>query len=451
MDGEAPAQDFQHEPLDTSERELRLICILNIKDSFLRCKLEHVPFALTTERKYIALSYTWGPADKNETIVINDRAFRIRANLASYMHMVHKKLDYGFAPDVSLPSSGWMWIDQICIDQANNAERAQQIGLMANIFSKAYQVDVWLGQENADLVTPGMKLLAAMHERDGNIYDYLAEPERYAQVRVNGIVTPLVVTTEHLWRRAYFKEFQEPHQTGKNTAYVRLKPEIRTGMNLILTNAYWTRLWIVQEVLLAPRIVLRHGYNSVVWDSLKRFMDSKPGFKGVGARPQVINMSRDAWVPNTRRYDMLWMLQNFCQHECDDRRDKVFGILAVVKDDLGLRADYERSAEEVFILAALRLLRNMIGDEDAIIVTANNQLQRWFSILWKLREAMSFELGAMQTRGRNYLDVEAGKLRTRWLKEGDEIWKDDDIQLNGPSARRIRALFRLQTQSSEEN
>ena len=44
-----------------------------------------------------------------------------------------------------------LWIDAICIDQKNDEERAQQIQLMAKIYSQASRVLVWLGEAADDI------------------------------------------------------------------------------------------------------------------------------------------------------------------------------------------------------------------------------------------------------------------------------------------------------------
>lgn len=40
----------------------------------------------------------------------------------------------------------YLWVDQLCIDQANVFERNHQVGLMSKIFGQAAQVIVWLGR-----------------------------------------------------------------------------------------------------------------------------------------------------------------------------------------------------------------------------------------------------------------------------------------------------------------
>jgi len=43
-----------------------------------------------------------------------------------------------------------MWIDAICMNQTNNLERAQQVGIMKDIYKKAMHVVIWLGKETAE-------------------------------------------------------------------------------------------------------------------------------------------------------------------------------------------------------------------------------------------------------------------------------------------------------------
>ncbi|KAH7120724.1 hypothetical protein EDB81DRAFT_233400 [Dactylonectria macrodidyma] len=38
-----------------------------------------------------------------------------------------------------------LWIDQICINQADNGEKSEQVGLIGSIYLGAKQVLVWLG------------------------------------------------------------------------------------------------------------------------------------------------------------------------------------------------------------------------------------------------------------------------------------------------------------------
>jgi hypothetical protein len=43
-----------------------------------------------------------------------------------------------------------LWIDAICINQEDNAEKGQQVQSMAKIYAKASRVIVWLGEAASD-------------------------------------------------------------------------------------------------------------------------------------------------------------------------------------------------------------------------------------------------------------------------------------------------------------
>jgi hypothetical protein len=53
-----------------------------------------------------------------------------------------------------------MWIDAVCIDQGNNEEKTQQVGIMKEIYRCATQVLIWLGKE-AEADRAGFAMLEA--------------------------------------------------------------------------------------------------------------------------------------------------------------------------------------------------------------------------------------------------------------------------------------------------
>jgi hypothetical protein len=175
----------------------------------------------------------------------------------------------------------------------------------------------------------------------------------------------------------------------KHRGKTKLIEPLRLTINHLLANPYWTRLWIVQEVLLAERITLQWSSSKIAWPALKKFVEYSQGWKGVLPGPTVIKLSRYQWVSNNRRYDLSWMLQNFCEHQCADSRDKVFGMLAVVKSvqvSEKFEADYAQDTTTVFALTALHLLKLM--EFGPVENGEPHQSKRWVSIVGKLRIAM---------------------------------------------------------------
>ncbi|KAF2828669.1 hypothetical protein CC86DRAFT_259497, partial [Ophiobolus disseminans] len=67
-------------------------------------------------------------------IEIDGQLHSIRDNLLSFLQVARRKL--GFV---------WFWIDALCIDQINVAQRTRQVQQMGLIFSSATEVIAWLG------------------------------------------------------------------------------------------------------------------------------------------------------------------------------------------------------------------------------------------------------------------------------------------------------------------
>lgn len=90
---------------------------------------------LSRPPKYSALSYCWGDGPQSRRCESLDGDYiSVTDNL--YQALLHRRQSY---------VSGRMWIDQICIAQENNEDKAQQVRLMGAIYSKAIMVVVWLG------------------------------------------------------------------------------------------------------------------------------------------------------------------------------------------------------------------------------------------------------------------------------------------------------------------
>lgn len=77
--------------------------------------------------QYIALSYVWGTRTADVEIFIEDSMLQITENLAEALKRIRK---------LSEPQK--LWIDQICIHQQDQVERAAQVRMMTYIFLTAH-------------------------------------------------------------------------------------------------------------------------------------------------------------------------------------------------------------------------------------------------------------------------------------------------------------------------
>jgi hypothetical protein len=88
---------------------------------------------------YDALSYVWGNPDEKRSIFIHKHSFDVTVNLhAALSHLRNHSIER------------ILWIDAICINQANQEEKQYQIQSMANIYGRANRVIVWLGEAAHD-------------------------------------------------------------------------------------------------------------------------------------------------------------------------------------------------------------------------------------------------------------------------------------------------------------
>jgi hypothetical protein len=90
--------------------------------------------SLNAKPQYEALSYTWG-ARGSTVVILNDNCpASTTNNLANALRRLRRR-----------SGKRTLWVDAICINQADTAERSRQVALMGRIYSNAWYVNVWLG------------------------------------------------------------------------------------------------------------------------------------------------------------------------------------------------------------------------------------------------------------------------------------------------------------------
>ena len=130
---------FKYEPLATAST-LRMVLIPPTDGSRgkekLQLILQHKEFS-EVRKRYYALSYVWGDPDKVHTIGLNGQAFQVTDNLMFFLRRERT---------VTLA----LWIDAICINQHDEAEKSEQIARMGEIYKNASLVYADLGPASED-------------------------------------------------------------------------------------------------------------------------------------------------------------------------------------------------------------------------------------------------------------------------------------------------------------
>ena len=135
-----------------------------------------------------------------------------------------------------------LWIDAICIDQRNFSERGQQVFRMADMYSKARGVVLWLG------------------------------PERYASALELSALSGLGSEVEVDWSTATVTPLtgEAFDQWWKKPLPFQPDQHVIDTIARLLNRAWFIRLWILQEVRLARNgAEMQCGYNSMFWDDFR--------------------------------------------------------------------------------------------------------------------------------------------------------------------------------------
>ncbi|KAI1463957.1 HET-domain-containing protein [Daldinia caldariorum] len=190
-------------------------------------------------RRYDAISYTWqqdevngGSKNKQGEIVCNDARLLVGVNLFNCLEQLEKN---GRHYDQDL------WVDAICINQGDEAERNQQVSIMADIYKLAERVVVWLGA--ADEFTPKASELI----------------ESLSRLKGDEIIT---ITPQ---------AFDDAH--NKRLLGCSNSPEHWKALALLFGRRWFTRAWVVQELILARKITILCGDHTFDWDKMVRVSD----------------------------------------------------------------------------------------------------------------------------------------------------------------------------------
>jgi len=321
---------FPYRDVDSSGGEIRLLCIQPAKfDSPIECRLKHV--RLSENPEYEALSYTWGNLKEGRPITLDGNLFRVRENAESALRYLR-----------NIKKERVIWVDAICINQTSLPGRNKQVLLMKDIYGKAQKVCVWLGEltEGASL---GINFLL-------NRNLSLGWQQRKID-REHGRIM-------HPW-----KPFGGAVATM--TRVELLREQTAGEIRELLDRPWWKRVWIVQEVVLARKIVLMCGPETIPWekieDGVARFQTRSTYAhgrnhallqgEGVLANPttyfpddiyRTIKALRTRLAASPNALDVFEVLNRLRLLHCSKPYDRIYGFLGIVPPHVAsnIKPDY---------------------------------------------------------------------------------------------------------------
>ncbi|KAI1760776.1 HET-domain-containing protein [Hypoxylon sp. FL1150] len=334
-----PSKAFGYSELDSNLQEIRVLILSpgNVDEPLgVSVSIQ----SLDSDPIYNALSYVWGDpesARNPENIIgVDGCDFPVTTNLLAALRSLR--------PPAGATGSIALWVDAICINQADLDERSQQVSMMRDIYASAKRVIIWIGEED-DETNP--------------VFDTL----------------PLLATRTH-------------HRGGEEDKdAMRLCSRFFNG--LVDQRPWFSRVWIIQELAMAkqdPLVVC--GRRSVSWSTLMKacgfvakeiFTDigmvrrklrsddghstSRPDSKGNGGVGDVPEEEEeDIEILAKWKIDMLDELYGAMKSqggeslrklllisrssEATDPRDRVYALLGMLKPD---RSDSPSSRDSIVV------------------------------------------------------------------------------------------------------
>jgi hypothetical protein len=208
--------------IEPGEGESPIICSL---------QLARLGTAVPAE-KFDALSYTWGtPSDQQLEIVCDGEVRKVQCNLRDALHQI--RLTH---------QSRRIWVDAVCIDQSNVAERSQQVGLMSAIYTTARNVIVWLGKDEMQCSADAFSVLCSV------IKEW--------QFGKGSVEVPF-----------YSTNIQSPDISVHNGLSSVPSPDsaLWTAVSALFNCTWFWRVWVVQEVTLASSALVHWGEAAMEW------------------------------------------------------------------------------------------------------------------------------------------------------------------------------------------
>ncbi|KAI1399337.1 heterokaryon incompatibility protein-domain-containing protein [Hypoxylon fuscum] len=369
------AQIFQQVPLDHSRKETRFLrlfpahCEDEIRTELFTASVEYdIP-------DFKALSYAWDLDGPKRYIAVNGNPIEVPGNVFVLLLKIRRHF--------CGTSAIILWIDSICINQEDIPEKNTQVPLMADIYTKASQVLVWLG--------------------DGNeCTDQAIAVMNNVEIWKEGVVVPDPWEGDTMTsKRASFRNL--PHLL--DIVPIPIDSFLK-GLNDIYDRGWFRRTWTLQEVALPqddPLILC--GDSTLSWKCLVisqrclpqillPAMTKLPQMRGIVTNANnyqelVLQTQpfKEEFETNFEKYEDIidhsksletairtrsWHqdLPKFArehrfgdveplslhihttkQQLSTDPRDKIYGLLGLASDLVRrhIRVDYNKSAKDVFI------------------------------------------------------------------------------------------------------
>ncbi|USP77358.1 hypothetical protein yc1106_04632 [Curvularia clavata] len=337
------------------------------------CELNNVCLGTV---EYRALSYVWGSRFNMRSIRLNGRNYPVTLNLETALRHLRVKYKDGLV----------LWVDALCINQADSEERTRQVEIMGRIYELCRECLVYLGQSldgNPGATTEPAPVL------DFGAIDIYAQTCRNMETQRNRTLHDVFEFFHKLSNSKHFHEtlpLRIEHQGAEiesgNHNDLKIRSVFFEALRMFMHapfTPWWSRIWTVQEVALPPHVILSYGTITAPWTMFSKAANEYKIHSNTCCREFIRGLPRDqervvsnsfetiSAIQDLRlRYhanrsqsthlSLLDLLSQFRDRRASDPRDKVYALLSMARLLPGLdllAPDYSLSEAEVFRIATL--------------------------------------------------------------------------------------------------
>jgi hypothetical protein len=295
--------------------------------------------SLDSDEEFQTLSYVWGERNPEtlKTVEVSGHPVRVTPNLFAALQRLRHPT-----------KTRTIWIDQLCINQQDNGERASQVAMMREIYKKSSGCIVWLG------------------ELDNACDDFTEHDAQVAFDFINyAAYPPEMHLTENL--PVLLQDSYEGEQARNAFAAFSM-----------YGNPWWSRIWTIQEAIIPVSAEMIWGTLSISRDAVFRAAYNLIGANMVHLFSTKFRTYRNSHTPLLRR--MLYPIHGFRHYkegeppldllmrwrhrDSTDPRDKVYGLMGLLPVHVFPTAapcSYEISASALFEGVTVDLIREEGG------------------------------------------------------------------------------------------
>lgn len=308
---------FQYRPLPRASNAFRLLELQSgKKQDGIRCSLQIYAFPPSAETTYEPISYCWGDAKIKKSITVNDCRVDITKSL--YMALVRLRLE---------DRPRLLWVDAICINQKDDAEKNDQVQIMRDIYRFGRKTLAWLGEGSRISTRRGFLFITVLQEYQRSRQSMLTFRSSYNDSLYND----------------FLALFEEP---------------------------YFSRAWIIQEIVVSSSIEMFSNDQAVSWDVMNSALKNIEFFPWSEFKMQrslgninSITMARSNFQGGVKQ-SLLQVLSNHRKAAATCPKDKIYAFLGLVDpEDLktySLMPNYSNdyAIEDTYVDIASSILRS---------------------------------------------------------------------------------------------